>query len=179
MTYSFDLKIRMINYYNSTKESLRHISKNFDISKSSLHRWINNKYIIKTEKKTEYKIRANILGFLKRSLDHNPFQNLYMLKNKIFIKYDLEVSKSTLSNYLKIIGYSKKKITRRLYGKSLKEQTLNRKNMKKKLKKINNNDIICIDESGIHRELYAKHGWCKKNKKLLVHMKLNELPKNH
>jgi transposase len=179
MTYSFDLKIRMVNYYNITNKSLREISKDFDITKSSLHRWINNKCIIKTERKTEYKIRTNILGFLKRSLNHNPFQNLDMLKNKIFTKYDLEVSKSTVSNYLKIIGYSKKKITRRLYGKSLKEQTLNRKNMKKKLKKINKDDIICVDESGIHRELYAKHGWCKKNKKLLVHIKNNELPKNH
>jgi transposase len=167
MTYSFDLKIRMINYYNNSNKSLRSIEIEFDISKSSLHRWINDICVVKKIKKSVYIQRSEILQFLKRSLDHNPFQNLELLKNKIKLKFNSKLTIKTVSNYLKIIGYSKKKITRRFYNKSLKEHKLNRRKMKKQLKKIDKENIICIDESCINKKLYANEGWCKKSKRLV------------
>lgn len=179
MTYSFDLKIRMVNYYNNSNKSLRSIEIDFDVTKSSLHRWINNISVVKNPKISIFIKRANILKFLKRSLDHNPFQNLNLLKNKIKLKFNNNITIKTVSNYLKIIGYSKKKITRRLYNKSLKEHKLNRKRMKKQLKKIKNEDIICIDESCINKKLYANEGWCKKSKRLIRDMPTNSFLKKY
>jgi transposase len=181
MTYSYDLKIRMVNYYNNSDESLRSISQKFDISKSSLQRWVNNICLEEAEKKVDCQDRIKILNFLKRSLDLIIYclQNLEMLKNKISIKFNTILTKKTISNYLKIINYSKKKITKRFYNNLLKDHLLNRKNMKKKLKKINKNDIVCIDESGINRKLYANYGWCKKNKRLISNISIKEPLSNY
>jgi transposase len=179
MTYSFDLKIRMVNYYKNSNKTLRYIESMFDISKSSLQRWVNNICLEGHTRDVEYKERALILVFIKRSLDHNPFQTLDMLKLKIFNKFELSLTKSTISNYMKIIGYSKKKIVKRLYNKSLKDHILNRKEMKQKFKKINKDDLICIDESGITRHLYADRGWCKINKQLVSHISRKDIPKNY
>jgi transposase len=179
MTYSFDLKIRMVNYYKNSNKTLRYIESMFDISKSSLQRWTNNICLEGHTRDVEYKERALILVFIKRSLDHNPFQTLDMLKLKIFNKFELSLTKSTISNYMKIIGYSKKKIVKRLYNKSLKDHILNRKEMKKKFKKLNKDDLICIDESGITRHLYADRGWCKINKQLVSHISRKDIPKNY
>ena len=179
MTYSLDLKIRMINYYNNNNNSLRYIETNFGISKSTLHRWVNNIDNKKENQLNKYKSNILIIEFIKRSLDHNPFQTLDILNLKIFNKFKVSLSKSTISNYLKIIGYSKKKIIKRLYTKSLKDHILNRKIIKKKLKKLNKDNIICIDESGITRNLYGNSGWCKKNNRLVSHISTKVIPNQY
>lgn len=179
MTYSIDLKSRLIDYYKNSGKPLRNIASMFNISKSSLHRWVNNINYKSQKIKTNYKTRTLILHFLKRSFDHNPYQTLNVLVIKIFKKYNLILTKATVSNYMKIIGYSKKKITKRLYNGKLKDHLLNRRNIKKQFQKINKDDIICIDESGIHRELYTKYGWCHKSKFLVSHISRKDIPVNH
>ena len=111
--YSFDLKIRMVNNYNNSNNTLRDIATDYNKSKSSLHRWINNKCLNRQPIKTEYKNRVKILNLIKRSIDHNPFQTLDLLKTKIKKKFNLELTKMTISRYMKIIRYSKKKITKK------------------------------------------------------------------
>ena len=115
MTYSYDLIIRMIKYYNNNNKSFREIETEFDISKSTLQRWVVNKGLNSQPPKNEYKSRIRILQYIKKSLNQNPFQSLYMLKVKIMSKFNISVSKQTVSNYMKIIGYSKKKLAKRLY----------------------------------------------------------------
>ena len=179
MTYSYDLIVRIIKYYNNNNKSYRELENEFDISKSTIQRWVLNNGLNEPTK-VEYKNRIRLLSYIKNSLNQNPFQTLDMLKVKILSKFGIIISKKTVSNYMKIIGYSKKKIVRRLYNtKLLKEHLTTRKNMKKRLKNINKEDIVCIDECAINREVYAKSGWCHKSKLLERHMKLKELPKNH
>jgi transposase len=183
MTYSLDFQEAMIKIYNNLGYTLRNISTFFNISKSALHNWVkNSNNTNNTKEKTESNSKVNIqvLHFLKRSLDHNPFQNLNILAIKIFKKFNILYTKKTISNYLKIIGYSKKKITRRLYNKKdYKEHLQLRKDMKEKLKKLNKNDIICLDECSINRNTHAKYGYCKKNKRLQCNIYLKDLPDNH
>ena len=179
MTYSYDLIVRIIKYYNNNNKSYRELENEFDISKSTIQRWVLNNGLNEPIK-VEYKNRIRLLSYIKNSLNQNPFQTLDMLKVKILTKFDITISKKTVSNYMKIIGYSKKKIVRRLYNtKLLKDHLATRKKMKKRLKNINKEDIVCIDECAINREVYAKSGWCHKSKLLERHMKLKELPKNH
>lgn len=170
MTFSYDLKIRMVNHYKNTSCTLREIAETFDITKSSLQRWCNDKYLVKCVSNKKITTNAPILTFIKRSLRHNPFQTLDILRKKIITKFDTILTRKTISNYLKTIGYTKKKITRRLHRISVKEHKLNRKNKMKQIKKIKKEDIICVDESGVNRNLYNKHGWCIKNKRLITNM---------
>ena len=107
MTYSFDLIIRMIKYYNNNNKSFREIEKEFDISKSTLQRWVTNNGLNEQPTKAEYKNRIRMLQYIKNSLNQNPFQTLDMLKVKILRKFNISICKKTVSNYMKIIGYSK------------------------------------------------------------------------
>ena len=189
MTYSTDLKTRVIDFYNTfkgvlfnnSKVTVRSISKLYKITKSTIHRWITIPPQIRIkEENINYHKNINILNFLKRSLDHNPFQNLNMLNIKVFKKFDILLSTTTIGNYIKIIKYSKKKLTRRLYGtKSVKEHIAIRKLKLKEIKKLNKKDIISIDECSINRETHAKYGYCKKTKRLIRYVKRNNLLVNH
>jgi transposase len=49
----------------------------------------------------------------------------------------------------------------------------------KTIKKIDKKDIICIDESGINGDIYAKYGWSRKNKRLICDIPIKELPIKH
>ena len=170
MTWSTDFKDAMIKIYNLGTYTLRQISLFFNVSKSALHRWINNINIQKIENKKS-RINNDILTFLKRSLDHNPFQILDYLVIKIFKKFDIMLTKKTVSNYIKIIGYSKKKIVSRIYNtKNIKEHLKNRNDIKQKIKKIKKEDIICIDESGIHGDIYANYGYCSTKQRLVYNI---------
>ena len=80
---------------------------------------------------------------------------------------------------MRSINYSKKKIVRRFYNKSLQEHILNRKQFGQTIKNINKDDIICIDESGITRETYSKHGWTVKGKRLQCNISIKDLPNRY
>jgi transposase len=179
--YSNDLQFKIANYYSKTNKSLRVIALDLEVSKSSVHRWYIKYFINKKSANEKTKVFKNIeiLHFLKRSLNHNPYQTLEILKMKIFKKYKIKVSISTVSNYLQIIGYSKKKITKRFYNKCKTNQLLKRKDFLKKVRKINREDIICIDETAINRNTYMNYGWCKKNKRLIANIPINKLPKKY
>ena len=47
------------------------------------------------------------------------------------------------------------------------EQLLTRKKFKKFIKKINKEDIICVDESCINGKIYAQYGWYPTFKRLV------------
>ena len=188
MGYSYDLQIRIAHIYNNEDISLRKLAKLLNVGKESIRRWsniyqttvthneISAEKIHSTHNNDKYTKNIEQLNkickFLKRSLNYNPFQTLIMLADKVNHKFGIEYSTKTMSNYLKLIGYSKKRITKRFYNKTLKQHKLDRKLFKKKLKTINKEDIICVDESGINRKTYATSGWCSSNKRLMRYKKI-------
>ena len=104
MGYSLDLQARAVHFYNKYKLSMRAVADMFCIGKSSLKRWKDRLQVTETNKnlavndvkpqKANDKYMKNIdifkkiLDFLKKSLDHNPFQTLQMLKEKINNKFN-------------------------------------------------------------------------------------------
>ena len=129
--YSFDLKIRLVRYYNRYCKSIRKIASMFSVSKSSLSRWINNICLVRKQ----YSVRENvrILRFIKNSLNHNPFQTLRSLKERILKRLGKSYCLRTICRYINIIGYSKKKIVRKMYNGSLIDQQKKRKEFSKKI----------------------------------------------
>lgn len=173
--YSLDLKLHVVYYYENSNSSIRTIAKQLGISKSSICRWVN-KY--KNDNNNDNNNHdnnrniSNILNFLKNSLNQNPFQTLPMIEEKLHKKLNICVSTKTISKYLKIIGYTKKKVVKRLYNKKLKDHLKDRKVFMKKIKKINTDDIVCIDESYINGKIYAEYGYTSK-KRLIKYYRIN------
>lgn len=174
MTYSKDLIFRARYYRTKMNLSVRKIANILLISKSTVHRWINKT----NENKNSDKVNKNIdiLTFLKRSLTRNPFQTLKLLKNKVQKKFNISRSEKTISNYLKIIKFKRKRAQRKLYSSTLKQHKHERKQFMVKIKQIDKNNIICVDESFINGSLYKKYGWSKKEKKLIFYEKRKHIP---
>ena len=183
MTYSLDLINAVINYHKKYNSTVRSTSKIFSISKSSVANWIKNipiKYSCDNYAKTS--ITTDMLKFIKKSLDHLPFQTQIDMMNKINKNFGVDISVYTIRIILKIIGYSKKKVSRKLFNRDIKEHILKRKNFSKSMKEIikkNGKDsIISLDESGITRDTYLNYGYTHKSKRLEYYFDISKLPKN-
>lgn len=178
MTYSLDLINRAINYYKNTSKSLRKVADIFSIPKSSLHEWIYNLPLKYTNNKTQtYKIKDKYLKFIKNSLDHNPCQTQDNLVDKLNNKFNQSFTRYHINIILKIIGYTKKKLQRKLYYKDLKELKTKQKIFKKEAKKLDKDKTICIDEVGVNKDTFSKYGYCHSSKRLKYFIDANELPK--
>ena len=177
MTYSTDFQEGMVKIYLNLDITLRHLSSIVNISKSTLHRWVSNKDLIKEERTPSVKVNLEVVNFLKRSLDHQPFQSLDLLVIKVIKKFNITYSVSTISNYLKILGYSKKKIVRRMYNTTtLKEHKDYREEVLKKIKRIKKSNLLCLDECSIDKEMYTIYSYCKTNKRLISNINYKDLP---
>lgn len=168
--YSLDLKIRTINAYKMNNYSYRFIAKLFNIPKTTIQRWVikynlHNTYEYQqNQNKKESPIK--IFQFLKNSINQNPFQRLVDFQISIKKKFNIDLSTTTISRYLKICNLSKKKVTHKFYNGNLKEHKKKRKTFIKQLQKIKKTDIICLDETYINPKIYSNYGWGKINNKI-------------
>ena len=131
---------------------------------------------MKENKAKELNDNKDIINFIKKSLSIQPFQTLYKLQGKIKKKFNTDLSIKIISKYVKIARFSKKKITRRLYNNDLKKHKLNRSQFRKKIKTIPQEDIICLDETGVNRNTYSKYGYSKLGKRLVAYYSVKNIP---
>ena len=176
MTYSIDLKISCCNYYRNNNTSLRECSKIFGIPKSTIGSWLQD--YPKCNKNTNTNINNNVmkgeyLSFIKKSLDYNHFQTKLQLVNKINERFNISFTTYHISKILRIICYSRKKVTRQLYNKNIQKIIYSRKQFKHILKNINKDDIICIDETGITRDTVNCYGYDHTSKRLHMNVDIH------
>ena len=179
MTYSLDLINRAVNYYKSTSSSLRKVSNIFAIGKSTINEWVHNLPLVYRNNDDEIKIiiKNEHLQFIKNSLDHNPCQTQDILRDKLNKKFSSFFTIYHIRIILKIIGYTKKKMARKLYNKDLKALKIKQKLFRKKAKKLDKNKVVCIDEVGVTKDSFDKYGYCHSSKRLQYFVDTNDLPK--
>ncbi len=191
---SYDL-IACIIYAHSKGLTFRIIEELFGIPRSSACRWYN-KYSPHTGNKTNVNeiIKAlatkeindesiknpnvKILDYIKKSLSIQPFQTQGLLKEKVQMKFGLHLQLKVISKYIKLIGFSKKRITKRFNNGNIKELKLKRNQFRKEIKKINKAKIICIDESGFNRNTHSHYGYSKSSTRLIASYSI-KYQKNH
>lgn len=157
--YNQDCINLVVKMYKNTNFSIRELAKILDIPKSNISRWILTYDNPKPPKLS--KINDNvgiILKYIQNSLKQNPFRTLSDFKHRILKKFQKYIGISTLSKYMKIIGYSKKKIGVRNTRSDTKEIKKKQKEFVKRLKKIPIKDILCLDESYINAKIYSNYG---------------------
>ena len=137
---SIDLMVYIANCHKNGL-SFRKIETLIEIPKSTAHRWYTQCFdyldtyndtsliidLITSNKQNEKNhnksihINKKIIEFIKKSLSIQPFQTVEQLQNKIERKFNINLPWKTVCLYIKLSGFSKKKITKRLYNKDLKE----------------------------------------------------------
>ncbi|ATZ81162.1 hypothetical protein BMW23_1119 [Bodo saltans virus] len=161
MTYSLDLIKRVVNYYKKNNVSLRYKSEIFCVSKSIINVWLNKIPIKYIKNVNKIEINNELLSFVKNSLNQNPFQTQIELRDKLNKNFDRDESVCIIKKILKIIGYSKKKVSRKLYNNDLKKHLNKQKEFVKQVKKIDHNKIISIDKVSVNRNTFNKYGYNK------------------
>ena len=169
--YDYDLKIKIIQLYKQGNKPL-YLSNLFQVSLKSIYNWIylynNNllkhkqKYIKKTSLFRNSLIRVNIKFYIFK----NPSFQYIKLIAFLFKKTNINISKTTLYNIIKDLKITKKIISlTKKYGKKSKI-TSQIKKLKNKIKNINVNNIISIDEIGFDTNIINNKAWALKGKRI-------------
>ena len=169
-------KIVIDNYYkNNLKNS--DLLKTFNISNGSLYNWINKSKTDNLNEKKKYVKQSKYTPHIK------CYIRSYVLRKKIFNcnalisllkkKYDITASKTSIYEILKYMDLTRKRVKRKVINKKLNMNEL-KKIFKQKVKSINKNNIISIDEMSIDTNLLPLYGWNHKGKKLELKTTINK-----
>ena len=152
--YPDTLKYRAIVHYKYFLRSLRQVSTIYNVSKSTLGRWIKSDGLI-TPRKARTSIVDGLTNFVKNKLLSNPFFTAYELSK--FVKQELnkQVSKSTIWKCIKASNMTYKRTKPYVYKPStaVLEQSFVSKY---------HDDVVSIDETFFYFYDYPKYGYSEK-----------------
>ena len=167
---------------HSTGVSKRKISKDTNIPRSTVIRWIKLykddfkkmiPQIIKTHGKVKKKININIehAEYIKKLYKDNPFHNRQFIKTALFDKFNVNYGLRKLHIIIKNMGYTYKKVKFQTIKNAnyVDELSNQRRLFTDKIKKLDIDKIISIDESGFNT-FYKKNmkGHAIKGQKLIL-----------
>lgn len=155
--YCKQLKDRIINYYLKTQCSMNTIINIFQVSKTTVYRWLQN---INTptkqntiSKKSKFSIHSKLLIDIINS-------NCLLTLKEIKTKLNINIHQTTVWRWLKKLNYTMKKVRRiTLTDKNTPEI---KQQFKKNIKQLNPKDMLFLDEVGFQIEMYKSKGWSLK-----------------
>lgn len=170
MTYSIDLRNSVLRYLlnKPINITIKEIATMFNVNRSTIYRWIllkkNNRLVpLKLrKKKINIRIKFFIRDYVIKKTNFCYKSLLKLLKNK----FNLEISKTLLYKTLKELKISRKKIYNKPIYSNKHKRNREIKELRNKLKNVNVNDIISIDETSIDTHISHNYGWSKKGIKI-------------
>jgi len=165
--YPKEMQTIVKNFYNNNEYSIREVAKIFNISKSTIQRWITSDNLSK-KVKNDYKDKIDKI--INDTVIDNPFITIKDIKNNLENKLNIKISLTGVFIHVKRNGFSFKKVSKRMY-RNLNEIKIKVKEFRKIIKKIKLSDIVCLDESGIKENMCEDYGWSKKGKKIIKYTK--------
>ena len=173
MVFSFHLKAKAIFQY-AKLGSCRRVASNLGCSKSSISNWtkdINDytNYIKSSSNRHSYKINKSILETIRDSVTKNNFLKLNEIQSIIEETLGITLSLESIRKCLKIQKFSRKRI-KKIVVKS-KEYYQNLKNQReqfiKRIKSLQIDNIISIDESSFNKEMKESYGYSEIGKPVI------------
>lgn len=160
-----ELKCRAIVHYMHFEKSLRIVSKLYNVSKSSLQRWVSCKAApMKVRTPKVRKISDDALKCIQDTIIANPFSSWKSLAQNVHEVHGVHVSRSTSGRALKSLGYTRKK-ARRVVNKHHDPSDI----MEFCKSYIDNEDsLICVDESCFYVGEQGRFGYSMRGKRLHV-----------
>jgi transposase len=122
-----------------------------------------------TRKSRQTKITPEISQLICTIIKKNPFFTLGDLRRIVFRKYQTKLSEPTISKILRRFKIHRKRVRRVVvknsnYLRQLKEK---RKRFLENIQKFDENIIISIDETGFHKQMGPKYGYCESSSRLV------------
>jgi transposase len=168
--YSTDLIILANNLYQRYK-NYQKVESIIQVSKSTIQRWVTNlNYYLKQKEKQvrERKLSQDIINFIFKLLEKYKQIQLKEIQNYIIEQFNKRFSLTSISKYIREIGYSRKLISRRHYNKSI-DDIINKQNIfKNEILNEKLDNIISIDESYFYYNETLNYGWSRKGEKCII-----------
>ena len=167
------LVLRAYQQFPPTERSARHLSKLFNVSKSTVHRWIKayvGNHSIEEQGSEDLKVTKldTILQYIDEEIIKDPFQTCKMLKQFLKEHCSIIASLELIRLGIKKLGYTKK--TARYYGVAKNALYLNKTFLKKRDEYIKSGArLYSIDETGFGRFSYQRRtGYSKAGEQLMI-----------
>lgn len=158
-----DVKYRAIVHYTHFCRSLRKVAKMYNVSKSTLHRWVNVKETHSPRhRRSSMKIR--MLEVVKQTLEQNPFCTMSSIVQSMKAGCGLTVSLSTASRFVKAVGFTKKKAFRASSRPPGREQVLAFCQQYQE----HQGNVVCIDEACFYLGDHPRLGYAPRGKRLHI-----------
>ena len=155
--------------------SIRKVAELLDCSKSSLQRWIEKYFEIKSVDRKENKPRESIITkeillFIKNLIKINPTITLSKIRKKVYKEHHIIISISYLFYIIKYkLNITHKQIRQKYYPeKKLATLKSDKKEFYKKILEIGKKNIISIDETSFYLNMSKSLGRCEKGKKCYI-----------
>ena len=150
------------DFYNNNNYSIRDVKKIFKITKTFIHRWINNIYdVVKNKIVSNYDL---ICTTITDVILKNPFITLKSIQTEISKTINKNISISGIYVYLKKLNITYKKVSKQMYS-NVKDLNKKIREFKKIIKKIKLKNVVCLDESYVQTNMSHEYGWSKTGKK--------------
>ena len=157
MTYSLDLRQKVINYIESGGKIAK-AAKVFGIGRASIYRWLERKNLEAT--KVKYRYRKLDSKELEKYIKANPEVKLKLIAEKF------EVSTTAIWTALKKMKITRKKKELRNQERSRKERIKYYRAIRELIKISGSNSLVYIDESGLIEVSTCIYAWSKRGKKI-------------
>ena len=162
--HPLETRYRAVVHYLHFDKSLRRVSKFYNVSKSSLQRWVKQKFDRK--QRTKFQLKREIIACIENTFRHNPFATLGEVAHEISKECNLKRSSRTVGRYMKMVGYSRKVATRRVDYKHDPNKIFDFCNKFNSAHKDGN--LIAIDEAGFYVGDHPKRGWSRRGERLSI-----------
>jgi len=162
--YDVFLKARACLEYEKFTHSLRKVAKKYNISKSSLARWLKDRKTLrkkKTKRDHDKRLRS-VRSYIDNIISKNPFASLLSIHKTLEKDHGLKRSPSTIFRDLKKLKITRKRTSVKSYAP---ERTLNYdyKTLRDALK---NKETISIDESCFYVSDCPRYGYASRGVKV-------------
>ena len=167
--YPKEIKYKSIVDYKYFTRSIRVVAKRYDVSKTTVHRWVQSdercmKYVKqhkqpKMQKQKERKKR--ICDCIAQAISSTPFITMAELANTLNSNLDINLSSRTVHRYTRSLNYTFKNMKRVVNYQHDKPSVVQFCTDFQKV--FHNNTIVSLDEAGFYVGDHPKKGWAIKH----------------
>ena len=171
--YPLEYRDTAYHMYTNLNMSMKTISDCLRVSKSIVCYWINHRHN-EREKKRRESFFFQCSNEIKILLLVNPQLKLREIRKCIKEKYGKTVSISTIRSYVRKLGFTNKKVSWHHYNK-LDDKKAKVLEFENKLKTIDKENIICLDESYFYDSMESPYGWSMRGKKCHMQKRIHKV----
>jgi transposase len=158
-------RYKSVIHYLHFQKSLRRVSKIYNVSKSSLQRWVkqNPKY---RKPRTRQQIRQDITTCIKRCIQENPFTTMRAMAHSVAVECGLIRSGRTMGRYMKCVGFTRKVASRRINYTH--DNRLIETFCRSYIDACDDGVLVSVDEACFYMGDHPKRGWARRGERLSV-----------